>query len=111
MPLEKSGVVYREEPIGRVKGWDCEHWDDCCVVASRGWGDCDDLGPWLAAQFRELYGVFAECVITYKWISPDDMRRAGIKASLIPKDGAFLVHVLVRLPNGMVLDPSEWLGM
>lgn len=111
VPLESSGVVYHEEPIGRVSGWDCEHWDDCVVVAKRGWGDCDDLGPYLAAQLRELYGVHAECVLSYRFISADEMRAAGFPSALIPSDGAFLTHVRVRLPDGTVLDPSEWLGM
>ena len=111
VPLEDSGVVYKEEPIGRVKGWDSEHWDDCVVVANRGWGDCDDLAPYLAAQIRELYGVHAECVLSYRFISRADMLAKGFPLHLTPTDGAFVIHVLVRLPNGNTLDPSKWLGM
>lgn len=105
IPLADSGAVYQEEPPGK------EDWDDCIKVAKRGWGDCEDLAAYLAAEFRELHGVHAECVIRVKYISADDMRAQGYPARHIPRDGVYLIHVLVRLPNGEVLDPSKWLGM
>lgn len=105
VPMESAGIRYQEEPPGR------EDWDDCIKVANRGWGDCEDLAAYLCAQLRELQGVDAECVIKYKFVSSEDMRRAGYKSNHIPRDGAFLIHVLVRLPNGAILDPSEMLGM
>lgn len=105
VPLEESGAVYREEPPGP------ENWDDCITVARRKWGDCDDLAPYLCAQIRELYKVHAECVITYKFITSEDMLAKGYPAQFVPDDGCYLVHVLVRMPDGRELDPSKWLGM
>lgn len=105
IPLEESGAVYKAEPPGR------EDWDDCMIVARRGWGDCEDLAAYLCAQIRELYGIHAECVIRQKFISSAVMRAQGYPLAHVPRDGIFLIHVLVRLPNGEVLDPSEWLGM
>lgn len=105
VPLEESGAVYKPEPPGR------EDWDDCVKVASRGWGDCEDLAAYLCAQIRELEGVHAECVFKYRFVSAAEMRAQGYPSKHIPRDGIFLIHVLVRLPNGEVLDPSQWLGM
>lgn len=105
IPLEESGAVYKAEPPGR------EDWDDCMIVAKRGWGDCEDLAAYLCAQLRELEGVPAECVIRHQFISSQEMREQGYPAKHVPRDGIYLIHVLVRLPNGVVLDPSEWLGM
>lgn len=100
-----SGLHYRPEEPGQ------EDWDDCLTVAKRGWGDCEDLAAWLCAELREVYGIAAECVIQYQFIPSDEMRRNGYPKRHIPDDGVFLVHVLVRLPNGTILDPSKWLGM
>lgn len=103
--LAEANVRYQEEPPGR------EDWDDCITVANRGWGDCEDLAAYLAAEFRERHGIHAECVIYHQFISADEMRSNNYPEEYIPHDGVFLIHVLVRLPNGMVLDPSKWLGM
>lgn len=95
IPLADSGARYQEEPPGR------EDWDDCITVAKRGWGDCDDLGPYLAAELRELHGIHAVCIIDWQFLPADRYSQNGV----------FLVHVRVQLPNGTILDPSKWLGM
>lgn len=100
-----SGLHYRPEAPGH------EDWDDCVTVAKRGWGDCEDLAAWLCAELRELYGIPAECVLRYQFIPAEEMRRRGYPKKHTPTDGVFLVHILVRLPNGVILDPSKWLGM
>ena len=98
-----SGIRYQEEPPGR------EDWDDAPTVAARGWGDCEDLAAYLAAELRETHGVAAECVIKYRYITASEVRNQNYP--IAPKDGIFLIHVLVRLPDGRVVDPSKWLGM
>ena len=103
-PLMSAGVRYQEEPPGR------EDWDDALTVAGRGWGDCEDLAAYYAAELRENHGIGAECVIKHKFISREEMLRSGYQGR-IPMDGIFLVHVMVRLPNGRVIDPSKILGM
>lgn len=101
-PLFQSGVVYKEEPPGR------EDWDDAVTVSQRGWGDCEDLAAYLAAELREN-GVHAECVIKYKFIPSSQLRSSGFRART--KNGLYLVHVMVRLPDGRIIDPSKLLGM
>lgn len=101
VPLADSGVYYKSDP----------DWEDCVTVTKRGWGDCKVLATYLCAELRELYGIPAECVIKYRFFSADEMRSRGYPRKYIPSDGMFLVHVVVRLPNGVVLDPSKWLGM
>lgn len=103
-PLLEAGVRYQEEPPGR------EDWDDAPTVAERGWGDCEDLAAYFAAEMRELHGIAAECVIKHKFITAQEMHRSGYKGR-IPLDGIYLVHVLVRMPNGKIIDPSRILGM
>jgi hypothetical protein len=39
-------VRWKPEPPGQ------EHFDHGGIVLARGWGDCDDLGPWHAASLR-----------------------------------------------------------
>lgn len=103
-PLMESGVIYKEEPPGR------EDWDDAVMVANRGWGDCEDLAAYYAAELRELNGIDAECVIKNRLISPSEMRTSGYRGK-VPSDGIYLIHVMVRLPDGRIIDPSALLGM
>lgn len=102
-PLFSAGVRYQEEPPGR------EDWDDAVTVAGRGWGDCEDLAAYLAAELREVHGIPAECVIKSKFITTAELKAQGYP--IIPDEGIFLIHVMVRLPDGRVIDPSKLLGM
>lgn len=102
--LYDSGVVYQEEPPGR------EDWCDAPTVLSQGWGDCEDLAAYRCAELREM-GVDAECVIKYRFITQENCRKAGYPKHLIPSDGIYLVHVMVRHPDGTIECPSKILGM
>lgn len=88
-PIEdaiKGGIEWREEPPGQ------ESFDKPSTVLERGWGDCDDLGPWLAAEMRET------------GFDP------GASAIAIPS-GHNTWHAIVRGSEGDVYDPSVWAGM
>lgn len=94
--LYKSGVRYEEEPLGE------EDWNDIAVVRMLGWGDCEDLACWRAAEINVRLGRkgFAAIPI-WKW------RR------LSPTTTLYHIMVLVRFPDGHteVDDPSKKLGM
>lgn len=88
-PIEdaiKSGIEWQEEPPGQ------ESFDKPSTVLSRGWGDCDDLAPWLAAEMRET---------DYD---------PGASAIAIPS-GHNTWHAIVRGSDGETYDPSVWAGM
>jgi hypothetical protein len=86
-----AGVVYRREPICRTNGREhiCEEWLTAHEVKARGAGDCDDLGPWRAA----------------------DLRLQGERAQAVPRPSAAGWHILVRRADGTFDDPSARLGM
>jgi hypothetical protein len=102
--LYDAGVRYKEEPPGR------EDWCDAPTVIKQGWGDCEDLAAYRCAELRAM-GVDAECVIRSRYIDPSSCRKAGYPAKLIPRDGIYLVHVMVRWPDGHIECPSKILGM
>ena len=83
-PLYRSGVRYRREQPGK------EDWLTADQVLAKGYGDCEDLAAWRAAELR-LNGIPARAVI----------RRTGAKK----------FHALVRWPDGSTEDPSRMLGM
>ena len=103
-PLYASGVVYREEAPGR------EDWPDIPKVLGLGWGDCEDLAAWRAAELR-VAGVECEPVIKWQWIDRETMIAQGYPAAKLPGRGVWLVHCCVRFPDGSVEDPSKILGM
>lgn len=103
--LYDSGVRYREEKPGK------EDWPDIPKVISQGWGDCEDLAAYRAAELRVYDGIEAEPVIKWRWIPTWKLLRAGYKKNRLPKDGVWLVHCLVRFPDGSIEDPSKLLGM
>ena len=82
-----GGVRWKPEPYT-----DGEHFDLAHQVAARGWGDCDDLAPWLAAELRA---------------SGDD---PGARPRVV-KTGRSRWHVVVETSDGKILDPSKWAGM
>lgn len=91
-PIYSSGVRYKREPICRTDGIAhiCEEFLTAHETYARRFGDCDDLGPWLAAQLR---------------LAGDDHARA------VPKPSAAGWHILVIHGDGTVEDPSAKLGM
>jgi hypothetical protein len=87
-PLERAiadGLRWRPEPPGE------ESFDPPSTVISRGWGDCDDLAPWLAAELRE---------------SGQDPNARAIAV----RSGPDTWHAVVE-SRGEILDPSLWAGM
>jgi hypothetical protein len=79
-----NGLKWRPEP------WIGERFDLAPTAAARGWGDCDDLAPWLAAQLR---------------VSGEDAR------AFARPSGRNRWHVQVERGDGQILDPSAWAGM
>ncbi len=106
-PLYRSGVRYQEEP----SDWKLEHFDTIPVLMGRGWGDCDDLAPWRAAELR--------------YSRQDPKADIMVKWKRNPATGKKLYHVVVRRSNlmkadgrftfkderGIYEDPSRVLGM
>lgn len=86
--LYDAGVRYRVEPLGE------ERWRDVPTVLADGYGDCEDLACWRAAELRVTDGIRA--VPAYSWRSEPGYR---------------IYHVVVRLPGGRIDDPSARLGM
>lgn len=82
---------------GRVK-WkpenfrDGEHFDLGKTVTQRGWGDCDDLAPALAAELRA------------------SGRDPGARA-IVRKSGPNLWHAVTQGSDGTIYDPSKAAGM
>lgn len=103
--LYDSGVYYREEKPGK------EDWPDVPNVLAQGWGDCEDLAAYRAAELRQYDGIMAMPVIKWRKISAAEMLKQGYPKKSIPPDGVYLVHCLVRYPNGTIEDPSKILGM
>lgn len=86
-PLYSSGVYYQRERRGS------EQWATIPIVRRRGYGDCEDLACWRAAELQE--------------------QGSGARAIALerPRRNGRLYHVVVRLPNGRIEDPSRRLGM
>lgn len=82
-------IKYVREDMG------IEEWQEIPAIIAQGWGDCEDLASWLAAERIVKDGL------------------SGTKAYLERrhKGGIWLYHVKVRLPNGTEEDPSKMLGM
>lgn len=116
-PLYLSGVRYREEPPGH------EDWIDAPGVLQQGHADCEDLAAWRAAELRvagrmDPTGRLAalgycdvEPVIKWQWIPRELLERQGYPKDKLPRDGVWLVHCVVRWPDGRIEDPSKILGM
>jgi hypothetical protein len=87
--LYASGVRYQREPRGQ------EEWQDIPTIMKLQRGDCEDLAAWRAAELRTR-GVFAKGHL--KWYHS--------RSALVT-----LYHVVVKLPDGSIDDPSKRLGM
>jgi hypothetical protein len=86
--LYDTALRYRVEPVGE------ERWRDVPTVLADGHGDCEDLACWRAAELRVKDGVRATPAYTWR-------REPGLR----------IYHVVVRLPDGSIDDPSVRLGM
>ena len=84
--IESNKVRWQAEP------WAEEHFDLPSTLAVRGWGDCDDLAPALAASLRA---------------SGED---PGARA-VVYKSAPHRYHVVTELSDGTRVDPSIWAGM
>jgi len=82
-------VRYAEEPPGQ------EDWQDIPTTMKLGWGDCEDLACWRAAELRVRHNVQAEPTFIWK----------------LRANGGYLYHILVKYPDGRIEDPSRTLGM
>lgn len=51
-PLYEAGVVWRMEGLNRCTGRPAEHFATIPEVMEQGWGDCEDLAAWRAAELR-----------------------------------------------------------
>lgn len=81
-PLYESGARYRREEPGR------EDWLTCDAILAQGFGDCEDLAAYRAAE----------------------LRREGVPARVLvrpTKRGSY--HAVVVYPDGDVEDPSRML--
>lgn len=86
--LYEAGVHYQREGkyrLGRQK----EKWLTVPLVLILKRGDCEDLACYRAAEHRV----------------------AGVKAVAIAVESSIGYHIVVRLPNGQIEDPSRVLGM
>ena len=98
--LYQAGVSYKPErrrinpATGKTSEYG-EEWQTIPWVIYRGYGDCEDLGSWRAAELHQKYKIKATPFIK--------MRRMP--------DGFWRAHVVVRWPNGQLEDPSAKLGM
>lgn len=88
--LYKSNIPYVPEQESQ------ERWQDIPTTLKRRQGDCEDLAAWRAAELNVRAGIDA---------------RPEVYVSKVFPDGRRLYHVIVRLPNWDVEDPSFILGM
>jgi hypothetical protein len=82
----RSGVQWRPEPPGD------EHFDHALRVVERGWGDCDDLGPYHAASLR---------------VTGEDPAARAVTV----RSGPQRWHAVVERGDGTIDDPSAEAGM
>jgi hypothetical protein len=100
--LYKSGVRWKRDvcpaPVARVAGA-CERFVSVTLVLEAGYGDCDDLAPWRAAELRVQY-------------ERTGGRQGDSKAMAFPiRSPGIGWHILVRRSDGSTEDPSKVLGM
>lgn len=84
--ISSGAVRWAPEPPGQ------ERFDLATEVVGRGWGDCDDLAPWWAAQLRATG------------------RDPGARA-IVRRTGERRWHAVVQRSDGSIDDPSLAAGM
>lgn len=97
--LYEAGVIYKPEKRqvtkdGKVIEYG-EDWATIPVVMQYGYGDCEDLGAWRAAELRIRDNIKAQPIVRVRKLPT----------------GAWRAHVMVKWPNGKIEDPSAKLGM
>jgi hypothetical protein len=98
-----SGVRYQEDPPGQ------ENWGDLYYCLANGLIDCDRVTIWRCAEEQEN-GVPAVPVIKWQHL-PRAQALKNYPAAMVPPDGLWMVHCLVRFPDGTIEDTSKALGM
>jgi hypothetical protein len=83
-----SGVKYRHDK-------DADYWRDAARIREIGFGDCDNLSCWRAAELQVRFNINAIPVFMHR----------------VKPDGTDLFHIVVQYPNLIVEDPSVALGM
>ena len=93
-PLYRAGVRYERE---KKPGYEC--WLDPYTTWKQGWGDCDDLAMWRAAELTLGKGMHGK-------------RIKAIPLLVVQSFSPAKFHVVVGTPSGKFLDdPSKRLGM
>lgn len=87
--MYESGVLYEREPPGQ------EDWQTIPAALNSLRADCEDLACWRAAELRVRDGIAARPAVRVKRLS----------------GRGYLVHVVVKHPDGSIEDPSMRLGM
>ena len=85
--IRRAGVRYKTE---RREAFLC-----IPAVLMRGWGDCDDLACWWAAELR--------------YTGKDKRAKVYVRKSRSGVPGRY--HAVVQRSDGTIDDPSIWLGM
>lgn len=85
---KKPRIHYEMEPRGQ------EDWKDIPTCLKDGFGDCEDLACWRAAELTVRHRIKARPA--FKWT--------------VQADGSYLYHIFVVYPGGQE-DPSKKLGM
>jgi hypothetical protein len=83
-PLYNSGVRYQREPNAGL----FEEWKSPAQCFEAGWGDCDDLTLWRAAEL----------------IAAGEAATVSVKGQPLPT--GWKMHVRVRRASGVIEDPS-----
>jgi hypothetical protein len=97
--IYESGVIYKPELQRRAKDGHLleygEDWQTVPWILYHGFGDCEDLASWRAAELRVKDGIMAK---------PD------VAIRRLPS-GYWRAHVRTMWPDGHIEDPSARLGM
>jgi hypothetical protein len=107
-PLYKSPIVYNREPwAGRI-----EEFADCRTVLKRGWGDCDDLCAYRLAELLEAGERPARpCSRHVSAVAGCTACVPGADIRVYWRGPGKPMHVEVRRANGVIEDPSRFLGL
>lgn len=86
-PLYLAPIRYHFDPR------EPDPWQDIPSTLAKGYGDCEDLACWRMAEYR-VKGIDARPLIRWK-----------------RREGKYVYHALLRLPDGRTEDPSIAMGM
>ena len=103
-PLYQSGIVWKMEGVNRCTGRPAEVFAPIPEVLGQGWGDCEDLAAWRAAELR-LRGhkrAYAFAVRSGSMRHPE-LGKVNLIHILVSRDGTCALSAIE--------DPSVILGM